>query len=561
MMNFSRDPKEAEQQIHAILFYLTTFGYIDGHFDSSEKEFVKNYIQRIVEQKIAQNEAYSQLPESALEGIIEQQEAHYNLVFEQIDHEIKEFFDEAVASSESLDTFINSRLKLRCYEIFNRFDKENQNALMEVIDDFIEADGVTHPNEVEFRNQLAELLELEVMVDLDLDDVEIIPASMELTDERPIKPASQNHPFLRDLEFHYSKDSQQRAQQAEEEVAVVDRTLDMLKSLRQEGNGKLVGARNFKEFSSGEPFLDEYIFYEPMNRSSAYDITVLGDLHGCYSCLKGALMQADFFNKLQAFREDPANTPEPKLVFLGDYIDRGRFSYNGILRAVMHLFLKYPRHVYPLRGNHEYYIEHEGTIYGGVLPAEAINSARDFFPKSFFLKYMALFEQLPTVAVFDRLFFVHGGIPKDIVLQTASDLTILNTPEARFQMIWSDPSEARVIPKSLQEESARFPFGTAQFANFMGTIGCNVMVRGHTKIIEGFRTVIDDGTNLLLNLFSAGGKYNDDLPSDSSYREVTPKALTIEYRGGEMKATPWEIDYESFNSPVFNRFFSSPANL
>ena len=27
--------------------------------------------------------------------------------------------------------------------------------------------------------------------------------------------------------------------------------------------------------------------------------------------------------------------PEPKLVLLGDYIDRGRFSYNGVLRAVM----------------------------------------------------------------------------------------------------------------------------------------------------------------------------------------------------------------------------------
>ncbi len=560
-MNFSADPKEAEQQIHAILFYLTVFGYIDGHFDASEKEFIREYIKRIVDHKIAQNQAYQQLPGDALQAIVEQQEAHYNLVFEQIDQEIREFFDEAVALNESLDSYINSRLKLRCYEIFNRFDHENQNALMEVIDDFIEADGVTHPNEVEFRNQLAELLRLEVMLDLDLEDVEIIPAGIELSPERLVKPASENHPFLRDLEFHYSEDNSQRAKQAEEEMAVVDRTLDMLHVLRSEGNGKLTGARSFKEFTAGNPFLDGFIFYEPMNSSRSYDITVLGDLHGCYSCLKGALMQADFFNKIQAFREDPANAPEPKLVLLGDYIDRGRFSYNGILRAVLHLFLKYPRHVYPLRGNHEYYIEHEGTIYGGVLPAEAINSARDFFPKTFFLKYMELFEQLPTVAVFDKLFFVHGGIPKDVVLHSASDLSFLNLPEARFQMLWSDPSEAEMIPKSLQEESARFPFGKRQFANFMGTIGCNVMVRGHTKVVEGIRTVVDDGSNLLLNLFSAGGKYNDDLPPDSSYRSVVPKALTIEYTGGEMKATPWVIDYESFNSPVFNRFFSSPAVL
>jgi hypothetical protein len=128
-------------------------------------------------------------------------------------------------------------------------------------------------------------------------------------------------------------------------------------------------------------------------------------------------------------------------------------------------------------------------------------------------------------------------------------------------MLWSDPSQAEVIPKSLQEESARFPFGRLQFSNFMATVGCNVMVRGHTKVVEGFRTVIDDGNNLLLNLFSAGGEYNDDLPSNSSYRNVTPKALTIKYMDGKMEATPWVIDYESYNSPVYNRFFSAAPSI
>jgi hypothetical protein len=558
MMNFSRDPKQAEQQIHAILLYLTTFGYIDGDFDLSEKEFIQDYIRQIVKQKLEDNEAYKELPEKAFAGLIEQQEAHYNLVFEGIDRDIRELFDEAVAANESLHKFVYHRLKLRCYEIFQQFDKDNQHALMEVIDEFIEADGVTHPAEVEFRNELADLLDLEIL--LDMEDLEIVPASLELTAERQLEPAARNHPFLSDLEEHYAEDVEQRKQQAAKEMEWVDKVIDKLDTMRAEAKGKLKGARTFEEFSEQEPFLDGYVYCLPPRSGQAYDITVLGDLHGCYSCLKGALMQADFFNKIKAFEEDPQSNPEPKLVLLGDYIDRGRFSYNGILRAVLHLFMQYPRYVHPLRGNHEYYIEHEGTIYGGVLPAEAINSVREYFPKEFFLKYMALFEKIPTVAVFDRIFFVHGGIPKDSLLSKAQDLDIFNDPEARFQMIWSDPSEADVIPQKLQEESARFPFGKLQFANFMGTVGCNVMVRGHTKILDGFKKVIDDGNNMLLSLFSAGGQYNDDLPSDSSYREVTPKALTIEYRDGDMKAIPWVIDYESFNSPVFNRFFStSPA--
>ena len=68
-----------------------------------------------------------------------------------------------------------------------------------------------------------------------------------------------------------------------------------------------------------------------------YDLTVLGDLHGCYSCLKAAVLQADFLGKLDAWRAAPDKHPEPKLVFLGDYVDRGMYSYEGVLRAALSL--------------------------------------------------------------------------------------------------------------------------------------------------------------------------------------------------------------------------------
>ena len=37
MITFSTDPKRAEQEMHAVIFYLVTFGYIDGDFDASER--------------------------------------------------------------------------------------------------------------------------------------------------------------------------------------------------------------------------------------------------------------------------------------------------------------------------------------------------------------------------------------------------------------------------------------------------------------------------------------------------------------------------------------------
>lgn len=559
MMDFSKDPREAEKQIQAIIYYLVTFGYIDGDFDPDEQAFVRDYISQIVEHKLQQSGAYEEMSETAVKQLKAEQEEHYNLVFEQNDQAVRELFTEVVDSQETVQKFIRHRLKLRCYEIFRSFEEDNRAALMEVIDEFIMADGVEHPAEVEFRNELADLLHLEIM--LDMDDLEVIPSTLEVTSEIARKIAQTNHPFLRNLEVHYSGDDDERSAQAAEEMQLIEDTIARMDELREVGNGKLSGVKSFQDLMNEDDFfLDGHVFVIPPKAGQEYDITVLGDLHGCYSCLKGALMQADFFNKVEAYREDPESNAMPIVILLGDYIDRGKFSFAGILRAVMHLFLKYPGHVFPLRGNHEYYIEYEGTIYGGVLPAEAINSHRDYLPREFFLTYMKFFEQLPTVAVFDQLFFVHAGIPKDDLIESWPDLAKLNDSEVRFQMLWSDPSEADIIPKTLQEESARFPFGTMQFANFMATVGCNVMVRGHTKVVEGFKTVVDDGNHKLLNLFSAGGQYNDDLPSGSSYRNVTPKALTIAYKDGDLTATPWVIDYESYNSPIYNRFFSvSPA--
>src|SRR5262245_65136595 len=128
------------------------------------------------------------------------------------------------------------------------------------------------------------------------------------------------------------------------------RFLAKLREQRAAGANRLAVKKTVADFAGEPAFLDGHVYVHPVDPAQVYELTVLGDLHGCYSCLKGALLQADFFAKLEAWRRDPTQ-PEPKIVMLGDYIDRGRFSYNGVLRAVMQLFLAAPEHVFPLRGN------------------------------------------------------------------------------------------------------------------------------------------------------------------------------------------------------------------
>ena len=89
---------------------------------------------------------------------------------------------------------------------------------------------------------------------------------------------------------------------------------------------------------------------------------------------------------------------------------------------------------------------------------------------------------------------------------------------------------------------------------FMGKLGCNLLVRGHEKVNAGFKSVYRDEDIRLLTVFSAGGLDNDDIPADSNYRDVRPMALTITRTDGELKATPWAIDYARYQSPELNAF-------
>ncbi len=558
MLTFSRDPNVAEQQMTALIFYLTAFGYVDGNFDFTEKTFIRHHIRQLVTARAEALMPMTTAPERAAAAeVIERFVAHFQEVFEQLDRQVRELFSEAVADGEDVQTLVYAKLKLRCYEIFHSFDSHNQRALLDTLDELICADGTAHPAETKFRAELQALLEADEPLGAD-DVIEVEGADI----LAPVsKPASlDDHPLFATFEHHYSARPERIRVQAEADRQLIERFVHKLGEQRAVGAGKLAGKRRLGELSGEAPLLDGHIFVHPARPGARYELTVLGDLHGCYSCLKAAVLQADFFAKLEAWKLDPRK-PEPKLVLLGDYIDRGRFSYNGVLRTVMQLFLAAPEHVFPLRGNHEYYVEYNGRIYGGVKPAEAMNTLLGHLPDEMFALYMRLFEELPTLLFFDTLMFVHAGIPRERELAKVTDLASLNDPELRFQMLWSDPAHAEVIPEELQAQNARFPFGRRQFEAFMRRIGATVMVRGHERVDEGFRDVYPGSPLTLVNLFSAGGADNEDLPQDSSYRSVTPMAATIQLEDGRCHITPWAIDYRRFNAPSVNRFFASKPEI
>ncbi len=555
MLTFSTDGPEAEKQMRAVIFYMTTFGYIDGDFDESEKAFVRAYVLKLVQHRVSS----AGVDENLAAELTQKYSTHFLEVFETIDRQVKDLFTEAVAEGEEQDTFVHAKLKLRCFEIFQSFDESNQEQLMQTVDELINADGHVHPAEAKFRGELADLLNQDLGIELLEEEGErtvAVSAPMKLV----TKP--DDHPFFSQFEKHYSGDPAALKTQVDSDRKLMDRVMAILDQQRAFGRGKLKGKQKVSEFAPGSDFLDGHVAVLTPLLGVEYELIVVGDLHGCYSCLKAVLTQTDFFAKVAAYEKNPEKNVCPKLVLLGDYIDRGMFSYQGVLRSVLQVFAKAPDHVVLLRGNHEYYIEHQGKVYGAVRPSEAMDTLKPHFSEEVFQHYVQLFDAMPNMLFFEKFLFVHAGIPRDVTYKALyKDMSSLNEWDIRFQMMWSDPSSADVIPAALQEQSARFPFGKLQCQSFLNKLGCHTIFRGHEKVEEGFRQVYGDEAVSLFTVFSSGGAENNDLPEDSSYRSVVPMAVSIRFKDGKSEVTPFVIDYKSFNEASRNGFYQEAAGI
>jgi hypothetical protein len=556
MLKLSADPDEAARETDAVLYYLAAFGFVDGKFDASEREFVDEFILALAESQ--EPDASTPAARARRASLVDRLDRK----LQRIDAELAALWDEPTAEGERAVTFVRARMKVRCLEIFESFGPENRKVLLDAIEQILEADGVAHPEEVQFRDELFALFEgrhqprapaKSVSVETGRNRVFIHPHI-----EWP--PTSANHDTLTRVERHYSPDTETFDRQLRADVQRIHKAIKLFDSKRVSHQGVLAGSQTVQELVNRGTILDGHVHVLQPTRPTGYELTVLGDLHGCYSCLKAALMQTDFLGKVDRFTKAPHLHPEPLLVLLGDYIDRGIYSYQGVLRAVLDIFIAAPNHVIILRGNHEYYFERNGDVLAAVKPADALDELKPYAPIEVLQAYRQLFEAMPNMLFFDDIMFVHAGIPRDSALRERyEDLSSLNDPVLRFQMMWSDPSTTDFVPEELQDASNRFAFGREQAREFMHRIGVRTLIRGHEKVDEGYVVNIDEPDLRIITLFSAGGADNYDLPETSSYRRVIPSALTIRYRAGRTDIEPWVIDYATYNDPERNEFYNEDS--
>ena len=211
-------------------------------------------------------------------------------------------------------------------------------------------------------------------------------------------------------------------------------------------------------------------------------IYVCGDIHGQYY---------DLLNIIDLIKINEGN----KILFLGDYVDRGNYSIETLALLFLSKLI-YPESIYLLRGNHE--SSDISSVYGFY--DEIIQS---FGHSGTWIKCMEVFEFLPIVARIDfKYLAVHGGLsPNLIYLQQIALLQHPTSIEGFVKdLLWSDP-ETCVQDWELNPRGAGYLFGSKPVQNFLFNNSLSTIIRSHQLQMEGFDRPFNDDS--LFTIWSA----------------------------------------------------------
>lgn len=202
-------------------------------------------------------------------------------------------------------------------------------------------------------------------------------------------------------------------------------------------------------------------------------LIIVGDIHG------------QLYDFLEIFRIEPP-PPESKFLFLGDYVDRGYYSVET-LTYLLCLKIKFPNHVYLLRGNHE--SEYVTRTYGFL--TECIQKYKD---QTVYKKCCELFDFLPLAAhINKRIFAIHGGLSPNLHL--IDQVQVIN----RFQepdqvgpfgdILWSDPGDKNGFRKSTR--GVGYIFGADVSKKFAHLNNLVNITRAHQVANNGYQVWFD----------------------------------------------------------------------
>ncbi|PIV21292.1 MAG: hypothetical protein COS40_08080 [Deltaproteobacteria bacterium CG03_land_8_20_14_0_80_45_14] len=154
-----------------------------------------------------------------------------------------------------------------------------------------------------------------------------------------------------------------------------------------------------------------------------------------------------------------------RIVFLGDYVDRGSYSEENI-QYLLELKLEHPEEVFLLAGNHEGFM------------------VKEFYPANFWTsisfeereKYGLLFSKFPfSIATQNGILALHGALPD---LKSLEEMNWIELGDGNWdRIVWGDFVENEM--DILGDLWGRPQFGRSYFERMMDRYEKQVLVRSH----------------------------------------------------------------------------------
>ena len=214
---------------------------------------------------------------------------------------------------------------------------------------------------------------------------------------------------------------------------------------------------------SREIFLSQEMLLE-----LALPLVIVGDIHGQ-------------FESLLAFFDKCGYPPDTNYLFLGDYVDRGKYSLETICLLMSYKCL-YPENIFLLRGNHE--CGSISKIYGFY------DECKRRYNIKLWKTFCDVFDCLPISAIVgDTVLCMHGGLSPELhsLDQIRAIERPMDIPECGLicDLLWSDPDED-ITGWGENDRGVSFTFGGDVVTEFLEKMGVSLICRAHQVIEDGY---------------------------------------------------------------------------
>ncbi len=291
-------------------------------------------------------------------------------------------------------------------------------------------------------------------------------------------------------------------------LSVFDRTLEESKKLFEKitlihNDQNLQGFISDIGMSSG----DYLNFQIPDN------LVVVGDLHGDFTSLKKIMNKINYKEYLKA----ESNI----LIFLGDYVDRGKYSLE-VLLSLCEIKSLFPNNMFMLRGNHEAY--HRFPFSAFDFPKDLQNKFGDSGQILYSNAIVPFFDSLSCICEINEFgFLVHGGLPiieePEFFRNYKFRLSDMKSDEELLEeILWNDPREFTDRNWQVSNRGLGKYFGINITKNWLNHTNTKLIIRGHEPCM-GYKF---NHENTVMTLFSS----KDPYPKfESAYLGISKKQM------------------------------------